>query len=781
MSNTPKPRTAKEKKPKTKTSAPMPTKDEILAFVRQSGTHVGKREIAQAFNLTGQDKITLKAILKELAADGEVVKGHKKSVGAHSALSNVDVIEITGTDKDGDLFAKPVKWKFDGPPPTILVIQESHKKKKHSKHRRETVGVGDRVLARLSPAGDNAYEARPIKRLKAAPTRLIGVYETNTDDDGGRLRPVDKKYRYDVAVLAGDSGGALSGDLVAAEVFDTPKYGPQKARIIERLGPQAASKNLSLIAIHAHGIPHAFSDEAVAQADASKAAPLGDRTDLRQVPLVTIDGEDARDFDDAVWAEADPDPKNSGGWHLLVAIADVAWYVRTDDPLDRNAYERGNSVYFPDRVVPMLPEALSNGWCSLKPNEDRPCLAVHMWIDAAGKLLRHKFIRGLMRSQARLTYTQVQAARDGNPDELTAPLMDTVIAPLYDAFTALQSARKKRGSLDLDLVERKIIVDQTGTVQGVVPRPSYDSHKLIEEFMVAANVAAAETLDASPYPAVFRVHDRPNPDRIDSLREALQTLELKFPHAGATRPADFNRLLHQVRGGPHEHMVNMLVLRTQAQAIYSPDNIGHFGLGLQKYAHFTSPIRRYADLLVHRALIAAKKLGEGGWSKTHDPDLHAITEFISTTERRASMAERQTVDRFTAAYLSDRAGAVFRGRINGVARFGAFVTLDESGADGILPMRHLPQDYYDLNEDQHLLCGRRHGLQLRVGDVIDVRLLETDEVSGSIVFEYADQLDTLDARNTRNRPSVGRGKTKQSRSAREPAQKHKKRAHRKRR
>jgi len=603
------------------------------------------------------------------------------------------------------------------------------------------------------------------------------LYET--DGETGRLRPVDKRYRYDVEVAAGDAGAALSGDLVAVEVFESRKYGPQKARVIERIGPMDASKNLSLIAIHAHGIPHAFNDDAVAQANNSKAAPLGDRTDLRNIPLITIDGEDARDFDDAVWAEAETDTNNPGGWHLLVAIADVAWYVRSDDSLDRAAYERGNSVYFPDRVVPMLPEGLSNGWCSLKPHEDRPCLAVHMWIDADGELLKHRFVRGLMQSQARLTYTQLQNAYDGNPDEVTSPLLESVISPLYGAFESLQNARHKRGTLDLDLVERKIVVNSEGNVTGVVPRDRYNSHKLIEEFMILANVAAAETLDNSAYPGVFRVHDRPDPERIDGLREALQTLELKFPNAGSTRPADFNRLLKQARGGPHEHMVNTLVLRTQAQAAYSPDNIGHFGLGLQKYVHFTSPIRRYADLLVHRALIAAKRLGEGGWSKERDPDLHAITDFISTTERRASMAERQTVDRFTASYLSDRTGVIFRGRVNGVARFGAFVTLDESGADGILPMRYLPQDYYDFDERNHLLRGRRHGTILRVGDVIDVRLSETDEISGSIVFEYAGQVDRLGADNGEIGPSPSRKGSGKNRSPRNTGKKRKQHTRRK--
>ncbi len=720
----------------------LPSKEEILAFIRDSKTQVGKREIAHRFNIRGAAKIGLKALLKTLNTDDGVERGEKRRFGEIGALPPVDVIEITHADRDGDLFAKPVKWESDAKPPTIIVVQPKVRggPRGKGKFKPLTVGVGDRVLAKILPAGDDTYEARPIKKVAAAPQRLLGVYEF--DGTHGRLRPVDKKYRHEVVIARGDVGTAKSGDLVAVEVFDVPNYGPQKARITERFGAMDSRKNLSLIAIHAQGIPDQFSAKALAQAADAKAATLSDRVDLRQIPLVTIDGEDARDFDDAVFAEPDTDPNNVGGWHLLVAIADVAWYVRAGDDLDRDAYTRGNSVYLPDRVVPMLPEELSNGWCSLKPHEDRPVLAAHMWIDGKGKVLRHKIIRGLMRSQARLTYTQVQAARDGTPDAVTGPLMDTVIKPLYGAYAALDDARGKRGTLELDLIERKIIMDGEGNIVRVEPRARYDSHKLIEEFMIAANVAAAETLASSAYPAVYRVHDKPDPERIIGLREALQTLDLKFPSPGEAKPADFNRMLGQVRGGPHEHMVNMLVLRTQAQAVYSPENLGHFGLGLKKYVHFTSPIRRYSDLLVHRALIAANKLGEGGWNPKHDPDLVDMCEYISMTERRASLAERQTVDRFTAAYLSDRIGAIFRGRISGVSRFGVFVNLSETGADGILPMRNLPQDFYDLDERGHRVVGRRRGMQLRIGDVIDVKVMETDEVAGSIVFEYAGKVES---------------------------------------
>ena len=551
-----------------------------------------------------------------------------------------------------------------------------------------------------------------------------------------RLRPADRRFRFDVVIAASDLAGAVSGELVAVEVTATPKFGPQHAKVVERLGTLARTANLSLIAIHAHGIPHVFSAEAEREAESAKAMQLGSREDLRGVALVTIDGEDARDFDDAVWAEADADPANPGGWHLMVAIADVAGYVRAGGGLDRDAFERGNSVYLPDRVVPMLPEVLSNGWCSLKPHEDRSVLAVHMWIGADGRLIRHHFVRGLMRSIARLTYTQVQNAHEGRPDDMTRPLIDSVIKPLYGAYRSLADARAKRGTLELDLTERQILVDRDGRIVGVAKRSRYDSHKLIEEFMISANVAAAETLERSAYPCVYRVHDKPDPERVDGLREALVTLELNLPPSRTVHPRDFNRTLARVRGGPHEHLVNMLVLRTQSQAIYSINNVGHFGLALRKYCHFTSPIRRYSDLLVHRALISALNMGDDGWPRQADPDMDKVTTHISMTERRAATAERETVDRFTAAHLSNRIDAVFPGRVNGVSRFGAFITLDETGADGILPLRQLPQDFYDLDEAAHRLVGRRHGLALRVGDQVNVRLLETDDITGSIVFAY---------------------------------------------
>ncbi len=719
---------------KNQNRTPLPTEEQILEFIRESKGPVGKREVARAFNIRGPAKIALKAVMKKLSLGitGDVGSGlakGKRRFHKVGVLKAVEAIEITAIDNDGDLFAKPTNWEFTNPPPAILVIAKAERGKAY--------GVGDRLLARMTPVGDDAYEARPMKKLTARPGNLMGIYEV-VSGGGGRLRPTDRRYRHEVAIAAKDRNGAEHGDLVTVEITAERHHGPQQARVVECFGKMDRTKNLSLIAINALGIPHEFSEAAEKQAKDAIAAPLGDRTDLRDIPLVTIDGEDARDFDDAVWAEQDTDPDNEGGWHLLVAIADVSWYVRPGDALDKEAYARGNSTYFPDRVIPMLPEELSNGWCSLKPKEDRPCMAVHMYIDKHGKLIRHKFVRGLMRSVARLTYSQVQAAIDGHPNDLTETLVEPVLKPLYGAYHALLEARDKRGTLELDLVERQILVNRdSGDITGVVPRARYDSHKLIEEFMILANVAAAERLEGSGYPCVYRVHEPPDPERLDNLREALKSLDLPVP-TGSARPADFNRILSKVRNGPHVHLVNTLVLRTQSQAVYSHNNLGHFGLALKRYAHFTSPIRRYSDLLVHRALIAAAKLGEGGWDKSKDPDLDEITEHISVTERRSATAERETVDRFTAAYLGNKIDALFNGRVNGVTKFGAFITLDETGADGILPMRHLPRDYYDHDEASHRLIGQRHGLVLRTGDPVVVRLLETDDITGSIVFEYVE-------------------------------------------
>ncbi|MFO1129180.1 MAG: ribonuclease R [Rhodospirillales bacterium] len=738
----------------TAKAAPFPSKEEIVAFIRENQGEVGKREIARAFRLSGDQRTILKRILKELEAEGTLARDRSRRYKQPGQLPNVAVIEISGTDVDGDTIARPAAWDGPGTPPLIYVAPE--------KRSRSGFATGERALARLSPIGPGTYEARIIRRLLAAPPRTLGLYTLVAGQ--GRILPVDKRAREELVVAPGDAGDADPGDLVWAEVRTARPLGLKQARIVERLGPSMGARSITLITLHDHDIPSRFSEATLAEAEAARAAPLDDRDDLRRLPLVTIDGEDARDFDDAVFAEPDTDPDNPGGWHLLVAIADVAWYVQPGSALDRTAFERGNSVYFPDRVVPMLPQQLSNGWCSLVPGEDRPCLAVHLWIDAGGNLRRRSFVRGLMRSAARLTYRQVEAARHGDTDETTARLARSVIAPLYGAYQALAEARHKRGVLELDVPERQVRVDADGHVTAIHLRERLESHKLIEEFMILANVAAAEALEERKTPCVYRVHDQPSADKLEALRDFLDTVGLSLRPGRMTRPGDFNGILSRVEGTPVAPLVNEVVLRSQAQACYDTVNIGHFGLALRRYCHFTSPIRRYADLLVHRALIEAFKLGRGRLG-ADPPDLARAAEHISATERRAAAAERDAVDRFTAAFLAERVGATFAGRIGGVTRFGLFVALDGTGAQGLVPIASLPDDYYAHDARGHRLVGQTHGLTFRLGDKVEVRLVEVSPLTGGIIMEILGGVREGGTLGPRRRPA-SKGRPPPARSRR---------------
>jgi ribonuclease R len=486
-------------------------------------------------------------------------------------------------------------------------------------------------------------------------------------------------------------------------------------------------RSVSLLCIHQHGIPDIFPAEALAEAERARAVTPRGREDLRAVPLVTIDGEDARDFDDAVWAEPDDD-----GWRILVAIADVAHYVHSGSALDREAWGRGNSVYFPDRVVPMLPEALSNGWCSLKPGEERGCLFVEMRFDKAGTKTAHRFGRGIMRSFARLTYEQVQAAQEAGTDPEGVP--EGQLGKLYGAFRALLAARDRRGTLDLDVPERRVILDAHGKVQGVLPRARLDSHRLIEEFMVAANVCAAEELERLAQPCMYRVHDRPSDEKMEGLRVFLGGLGITLAPRDRVHPRDFAHVLELAKGRPEERLIHESVLRGQAQAEYSPDNIGHFGLALARYAHFTSPIRRYADLLVHRALIAGLALGDGALAETEAARFPDTGEHITQTERRAAAAERDAVERYLAAFMAQRIGDVFEARISGVTRFGLFVTVEESGASGIVPSASLPDDRWQLDEARRSISGGSTGLSFALGQQVEVQLAEAAPLTGGLVF-----------------------------------------------
>ena len=700
--------------------APFPSKDEVLRFVRESPGKVSRREIARAFGIRGNDRAALTELLRALEEEG-VLEGRRRRRRPADALPSVTVLEVDGLDEDGALTARPARWEEPDPPPITLDPAP--------RGVREP-GEGDRVLARLRPAPDGGYLARPMRVLDDRPRRVVGVFRAD-GQGGGTIEPADRRARRGVAVSAEETAGARPGEMVVAETTEGRRLGLPEAKVVERLGDADSPGAISLAAIHRHGLPVRFPDAALAEAEGMAAPGLDGRTDLRTLPLVTIDGADARDFDDAVWAEADTAPDNAGGWRAVVAIADVAHFVRPGSALDKAARERGNSAYFPDRVVPMLPEALSAGLCSLKPGEDRACLAAHLRIDADGTLLDWRFERALMCSAARLTYEAAQEAADGGGDGLPAPA-SAALPALYGVFRALRAARERRGALDLELPERVVTLAGDGAVANIGFARRFDSHRLIEELMIAANVAAAGALEAKGMPCMYRVHDRPDTAKLDSLREFMRGRGIALPRGGAVRPDTFNRFLALLDDPRDVGVASLMILRAQAQAEYSPRNIGHFGLGLVRYAHFTSPIRRYADLLVHRALIDAYDLGPGGSGRGGADALEQVGAHISSTERRAQAAERDALDRYCAAYLADRTGAEFEGRIAGVTRFGVFVSLDETGAEGLVPARTLGADRPRFDARRQTLDAG--GRTLSLGDPVVVTLEEADPLAGGLTF-----------------------------------------------
>ena len=720
-----------------------PTKQQILAYIEEAPGRVGKREIARAFHLHGSDRIWLKEILRELESDGLLERKRGRRVSAAGRLPEVTLVRVDHIDEDGEVIAIPASWpEEDAPPPPKIYLTQGGR-------RRMAPGIGERVLARLRYASDGTYEGSPIRVLGPGERSLLGIFERD-DRGAGRLVPADRRHKHPYTVDQEHEGGAEPGEYVVAESI--PGGGRhQRARILDRIGSSDNPRSISLVAIHTHGLPVEFPASALEQAKRAAPVALGDREDLRSLPLVTIDGADASDFDDAVFASPDDAPDNSGGWRIVVAIADVAWYVRHGDPLDLAARGRGNSAYFPDRVVPMLPEKLSNDLCSLRPGVDRACLAADMRISREGRLLSHVFRRGLMRSAARLTYEQVQNARDGSPDDKTKSLMALVIEPLFGAYEALARARDKRGTLDLDLPERQVVLNEEGWVDKILPRPRYDSHRLIEEYMIAANVAAAEALQAKQAPVMYRIHEPPALGDVETLRESLSTLGFKLARAGALRPTHFADILNRAAHTDKLQIVSDLILRAQSKAVYGPGDSGHFGLALRRYCHFTSPIRRYADLLVHRTLIREFGLGEGALPTEADDAFTAIGEQISSTERRAVAAEREALDRFTSAFLADRIGSIFSGRISGVTRFGLFIRLEETGADGFVPVRTLPWDRYHYDETHHCLEGENSGLRFSLGQTVTAELLEAEPRTGSLVFQLADIDDITNDRARKSR------------------------------
>ncbi len=699
-----------------------PSADEVLRFIAESPGVVGKREIARAFGMKGADKIGLKKLLKDMERDGQLKSKRKRFTSKHG-LPPVGVVEVQGTDKDGELFGRFVAEGDSGEQPPILVISAEGRAPKR----------GDRVVARLEVlAHHHAYQhqAKVMRILPAGAGKQLAVFRF-IKGKGARLIPVDKKARTEYQVLAGDEGGAENGELVSFQITRERGFGLPAARVVERLGDLGDPRNISLIAINQHGIPNRFPERVLEESEKLKPFAQAGRRDITNIALITIDPADARDHDDAVFAEPDDD----GGFKVIVAIADVAAYVRPGSALDKEARFRGNSVYFPDLVVPMLPERISNDLCSLREKELRPALACFMRFDQHGHKIAHEFARVTMRSAAKLSYEEAQAAIDGRQSPKTDGLLAPVLKPLWAAYRTLKKAQDKRAPLALDLPERKIVLDTEGRVAKVVVPARLDAHKLIEEFMIQANVAAAEELEKRKSPLLYRVHEGPTQEKLKSLSQFLKTLGRDFALGQVVKPSHFNVLLKSVKGEDFEHLVHEVVLRTQAQATYASQNAGHFGLALRRYAHFTSPIRRYADLIVHRALISALGFGNDGLSSEDEAGLDETAEMISVAERRAMLAERDTIDRLIASYLEPQTGAIFNGRVSGVVGAGLFVTLDESGADGFVPVSTLGSDYFVFDEVRHALSASKSGETFQLGDRVKVKLIEVAPVKGGLRFE----------------------------------------------
>jgi ribonuclease R len=775
-------------------SAGVPRRKQILDFIASSDQPAGKREIARAFGLHGNDKIALKTLLKDMADEGLIDSSSGRAFHQSGGVPKVTVLRVTQVDDCGTAWAIPEQWHAETQPPKLRIVERG---------RKGALGIGDRVLCRTEERGDG-FIAHPMKKLARAAELVLGVVKR----EGERfwLSPVDKKERRELFIS--DVKDAEPGDLVLCEVSGRPPR--VSARVDAVLGDPFAPRSFSLIAIHKHGLRHEFAQEAIDEAHRVAMLPLGEREDLTHLPIVAIDPEDARDHDDAIWAESD----GEGGWNAIVAIADVSFYVRPGSELDREARARGNSVYFPDRVVPMLPEELSADICSLKAGQVRAAMACHLKIGADGTLKGWRFTRAKICVAANIAYEDAQAAMDAilpelargggsrkaadggapppssgrspSPSELgedlievssptcfmppiepiqgrvPAELVDKALKPLWACWRALFAARQKRDPLELDLPERRVMLDEKGRIMSIAPRDRLDAHRLVEDYMIAANVAAARALEAKKAPVMYRVHEPPSREKLVALKDYLKTFGIEFALGQVIKPGTFNRIIERMGDADGREEIMEQLLRTQMQARYAPERLGHFGLALATYAHFTSPIRRYADLLVHRALVSAYKLGDGGLPPGEQERFEQIGEQISMLERRAMEAERETVDRYVAAYLADQVGQLVECRITGVQPFGFFATVEGLGGDGLVLARDLGREYFRYDEGAKQLVGDETGETYRIGQRLTLRLAEANPVSGSLRFELPEgsygtpsppRRDRVRATGKRGRPS----------------------------
>jgi len=692
---------------------PLPSREYILEFLLEQGVPVSEEQLAEKMSIAAHEIEPFERRLGAMERDGQIMRNRKNAI---CVVEKLDLVK-------GRVQGHPDGFGFlirDGGGDDLFLNAGEMSKVMH----------GDRVVAR--EGGVNARgrrEGHIVEVLERANSKVVGRF---LNEHGiGVVAPEDRRISQDILIPAGANGGAKAGQVVVVEIIEQPqRHVKPVGRIVEVLGNYADPGMEIEIALRKHDLPHEFSKEVeklgakfpsgVTEKDVSG------RVDLRGLPLVTIDGETAKDFDDAVFCE-----QRGKGFKLWVAIADVSHYVRDGDALDREARLRGNSVYFPRRVIPMLPEVLSNGLCSLNPQVDRLCMVCEMDVSARGEIARYKFYPAVMHSRARLTYTRVAEALE-HPQGDTARELGELLAHLQTlnaVYQGLVKARWQRGAIDFETIETQMFFDDQGKIERIVPTQRNDAHRIIEECMLAANVCASDFLAASEHPALYRIHEGPTPEKLAALREFLREFGLQLTGGEEPQAKDYARLLEKVKTRPDVQLLQTVMLRSLRQAVYSPDNVGHFGLAYDAYTHFTSPIRRYPDLAIHRSIKAAlehKRYDPGSW--------HELGVHCSETERRADDATRDVEAWLKCYYMQDRIGEKFTGTVSGVASFGVFIALDQVYVEGLVHISELGADYFHYDAAKHQLLGERTGRRFRLGDRISVKLVRVDLETAKIDF-----------------------------------------------
>ncbi|MEQ1913824.1 MAG: ribonuclease R [Sideroxydans sp.] len=693
---------------------PLPSREYILQVLAERGVPVEQEDLCAYLHIELDEEELFIRRLRAMERDGQIMRNRKRAI---CVMDKLDLIKgkVQG-HPDGFGFLIPE----DGSADLVLSAKEMHK----ALH-------GDTVMARV--AGEDKRgrrEASIVEVLAHGNTRVVGrIYE----EHGIKFVVAEnRRISQDILVAAGEHGTAQVGQVVILEIMQQPsKHAQPIGRIVEVLGNYADPGMEIEIALRKHDLPNEFSHDVKHQAESFspevKAADYAGRESVVQLPLVTIDGETARDFDDAVYCEP-----NAHGFRLVVAIADVSAYVKSGDALDKEAINRGNSVYFPRRVIPMLPEELSNGLCSLNPHVERLCMVCDMQISAQGEIQKHRFYPSVMHSQARLTYTKV-ADMIANPQGENAREYAAVlphINNLYKLFQVLLQARAKRGAIDFETVETQMIFNENGKIEKIVPVVRNDAHKLIEECMLAANVCAADFLKSHEHAVLYRIHEGPTPEKLETVREFFKEFGMQLGGGDDPQASDYSKLLKEIKGRPDAGLLQTVMLRSLRQAVYSPDNAGHFGLGYEAYAHFTSPIRRYPDLLVHRAI---KAVLEG---KQYKPQLKwaEMGVHCSMTERRADDATRDVEAWLKCFYMRDHLGSEFEGTISSVTGFGLFISLDDLYVEGLVHVSELGSDYFHFDATKHQMLGERTGKRYRLGDRVKVKVVRVDMESTKIDF-----------------------------------------------